>query len=104
VVVNAAVPALRGRPLLVAFTERGNLVAPSTRRLSPNDDDDYPLAVKPAFARAYPEAYAYVGAAATPVRYEDRRYWVRPMTTERTVVIACDPARCILVDAFVPRL
>jgi len=103
-VVGLAVPELRGRPLLIAFAERGNLVAPSTRRLSPNDDDDYPLAVKPAFARAYPEAYAYVGAAATPVRYEDRRYWVRPMTTERTVVIACDPARCILVDAFVPRL
>jgi len=101
---DIVVPELRGRPLLIAFVEHGQLVAPSVRRLSPDDNDEYPLAVKPAFAKAYPETHAYVGATPVPVRYEDRRYWVQPMTTERSVVIACDPARCMLLDAFVPLL
>jgi hypothetical protein len=97
-------PELRGRPLLIAFAEPGNVVVPAARRLSVNDDDDYPISVKPAFHQAYPETYAFAGAQPAAVRYEDRRYWVRPMTSERTVLIACDPARCILLDAFVPRL
>jgi len=104
VVDGITFPELRGRPLVIAFAEHGTLVAPTARRLSVNDDDDYPISVKPAFHKAYPETYAFAGAQPAAVRYEDRRYWVRPMTSERTVLIACDPARCMLLDAFVPRL
>jgi hypothetical protein len=104
VATNLPLPDLRGRPLLVTFVERGQPLKLTTRRFPPDDDDEYAISTGNAIAKAYPEAHAYVGATPVPVRFENRRYWVRPMTTELTVVIACSPTRCILVDAFVPRL
>jgi hypothetical protein len=44
------------------------------------------------------------GVAEYSVEPKNGVYKVRAMTTNMNVLVACNATRCILVDAFVPRL
>jgi len=95
---------LRGRPLLAALYDRGQRIELETNRTNADDLDRLAVVVPARFARAHPEVYALQDGKVSTITPEGRRYWVVPTTTERLDVIACDPQRCFLVDAFDPRL
>lgn len=96
---------LRGRELVAATYEQGRATVPRTQRRVPDDESKQGIMVRPpAFAAAHPEAYAVVAGRATPVAFARRRYMVQVLTTELHAVVACDPRRCFLVDAFIPSL
>lgn len=96
-------PQRRGRPLEAARYERGALLAPRALRGNPDPNDRQQITLPPAVAAAYPEAYAVRGGASEPLRYDGSALRVRPMVAGLLAVVACEPRRCLLVDAFRPR-
>jgi hypothetical protein len=104
-VTNMNNDVLRGRPLYAAVFEDGSLTNLVITRRPPDDENHITVLIRPrAFAARFPETYAVMGDRTTPIGYVNRRYAVQAMTTELHAVIACDPARCFLVDAFFPTL
>jgi hypothetical protein len=102
-VTDIAIPELRGRPLFAAFFEDAQLTNVAITRRPPDDESRQAILIRPrALAARFPETYALVGDRVTPIGYIRRRYTLQPLTTERHAVIACDPKRCFLVDAFIP--
>lgn len=96
---------LRGRKLLVASYENGALTTLKINRRNADDESRIPIRAWPrSFAAKYPEAYAVEGTKATPIQLARNQYLVQALTTELHAVVACDPARCFLVEAFIPAL
>ena len=92
---------LRGRELVAATA---NLVPKITRRTA-DDESRHGIVVSPAsLAKDYPEAYTVIDGKAAPVPFKRQRYMVTGMTSQLHAVVACNPTRCILVDAFIPSL
>jgi hypothetical protein len=101
-VIGLDLDVLRGRPLLGAVYEAGQLTTLRVSRKPPDDESRQGVAVRPkTFPAAYPEAYAVIGTRTSPVTY-NRAYRVQALTTELHAFVACDPRWCILVDAFIP--
>ena len=96
---------LRGRELVAATYDRGITTTLKIQRRVPDDESKQGIMVRPtSFAAAHPEAYAVIGGRATPVAFARKRYMVQALTTELHAIVACDQARCFLVDAFIPSL
>ncbi|HLL20525.1 MAG TPA: hypothetical protein VK427_00255 [Kofleriaceae bacterium] len=100
--IDLPLDVVRGRPLLVAAYTGRRMAMPKVSRKPPDDESRQAIAVRPAlFVAAHPEAYVVIGDRSKPVTYA-RGYRVQVLTTERHAVVVCDPARCFLVDAFIP--
>lgn len=96
-------PERKGRPLQLAWYEHGMLTAPRvTRGASPDPDDRRKITLPPKIAAAHPEAYIVHGGAAAPAAYDGAAYHVQALVAGLVAVVACDPRRCLLVDAFLP--
>lgn len=104
VVDNVPFAERRARRLEIAWYEHGELVTarPSHTPVDENDLIHVRLAVK--VVAAFPEAYLVRGDQAAPVIYRDGGYPLRAMDNQRYAVVACSTARCVLVDALIPRL
>lgn len=103
-VIDHPLGLLRGRKLIVASYRDGQLTSPKVTRKPQDDESRQALVLSPkSFARKYKEAYLVIGERVTPIEYT-RGYRVQVLTTEVHAVIACDPDRCFLVDAFIPAL
>jgi hypothetical protein len=96
---------LRGRKLVVASYENGALTTLKINRRQADDESRIPVRAWPrTFAAKFPETYAVEGSKATPIQIKRNQYLVQALTTELHAVVACAPARCILVEAFIPAL
>lgn len=102
VVDDLQIPELRGRPLLAAWYEGKSALSPRVTRTPPDDQSVYTVRLPPAIARKLPEAYAIYPTQVERVTYDETGYPVRPMSTQRHAVIACNDSRCLAVDAFSP--
>lgn len=103
-VVALELDVLRGRKLLAAAYEDGRITTLAVRRKSPDDESRQMITIKPrGFAAQHPESYVVIGNRSAPIAY-GRAYAVQTLTTELHAVVACDPQRCFLVDAFIPAL
>jgi len=96
-------PERNGRPLYIAWYERGALTAPRSTRSNPDPTDRQQITLPQRLAAALPEAYLLYAGAVKRAAYDGGSYRVQPMVAGVVAVIACDPRRCLLVDAFVPR-
>jgi len=92
-----------GRPLYIAWYERGSPTAPRSTRGNPDPTDRQQITLPAALAAALPEAYILDAGVVKRATYDAGGYRVQPMVAGVVAVIACDPQRCLLVDAFVPR-
>ncbi|MDQ3336691.1 MAG: DUF6056 family protein [Myxococcota bacterium] len=96
---------LNGRPLLAASFENGHTTSARVRRTPQDEESKQAILPTPAsLATRFPESYTVIGGRAQPVKFARRRYLVQTVSTELHAVVACDPSRCFLVDAFIPAL
>jgi hypothetical protein len=95
-------PERKGRPLQVGWYEHGELTAPRVARSNPDPTDRQNITLPPALAAAHGESYVVRDGKAVPVGYDGAAYRVQPMVVGLVAVVACDPQRCLLVDAFLP--
>ncbi len=102
VVDNLTFSEVRGRPVLAAWYDGKSMMSPRVSRTPPDDASIYTVRVPPKVATQLPEAYALYPDGTRPVAFENTGYPVRPMTTQRHVVIACNVSRCLALDAFSP--
>jgi hypothetical protein len=102
VVGGLAFPERKQRPLEVAWYEHGELTSPRVAHSAPDPNDRQVVTLAPALAALYPEAYVVRDGHAVPVSYEGAGYLIQPMDVGLVAIIACDPQRCLLVDAFLP--
>lgn len=101
-VTNLTFAALAGRPVYVATSERGELAWHRVRRKRINDDYQITLEVRPDdLAAPFPETHLWVGDREVAEVIRDGGSFRVPLrSTARYVLVACDAARCFLVDAF----
>ncbi len=102
---NLDLPAFHGRPVVVSRFDHGELTPQRIARKPFDDDNLQKLAVRPrSIPNDYPESFAIHGDQAEPVPFRRGAYQLRPRTTRLNGVVACSSTRCLLIDAFVPRL
>lgn len=92
------------RPLLVAWYESGTLVSPHTRRKSLDVSGIQTLLVPPAHALTWTSAFLVADGQVTPLTLENGGYTFSVPGAGVLQVIGCEPTRCVLLDAFEPRL
>jgi len=93
----------KGRPLEVAWYEHGELTAPRVVRGTPDPTDRQNISLPAALAAAHPESYVVRDGKAAAAAYDGVAYHVQPMVAGLVAMVACDPQRCLVVDAFLPR-
>lgn len=104
-VVDMTFDGARNRPILAANYERGHWSLPRIRRRAVDETSQVPIIVRPeSFTEEYPEAFALNGVTETRVVPTNGVYRLHTLTTKTHILVACDPVRCILVDALVPNL
>ena len=105
VVVGFELDVLRGRPLLAATFEGGVLTTLKVTRKPPDDDNRQTVVTRPGnIVGKHRDAHLVIGKRSSPTISERGEFRVPAMTTELHSIVACDARRCLLVDAFVPRL
>jgi hypothetical protein len=93
----------RGRPLVVAWYEHGALTSPKVTRGNPDPNDRQRVSLPAALGAVYREAYIVRPGGSESTPYDGAAYHVESRVAGRVAVVACSPARCLLVDAWVPR-
>lgn len=93
----------RGRPVLVAWYERGRLTAPKVNRSNPDPNDRQRLTLPAALAGAHRDAYVIRGTTSEKADHDGIAYHVQSLVAGMVAVVACSPERCLMVDAWVPR-
>ena len=104
-VADLAPSAARGRPVLVGGYERGVSIVPKVTRRSFDEVNNVPITVRPAsFAKDYPDAFVIDGTTESRIEPQNGVYQVPATNTGNQILVACGATRCILLEAFVPRL
>ena len=93
----------RGRPLVVAWYDRGSLTSPRVTRGNPDPNDRQRVSLPAALAAGYREHYIVRGGVVETTNHDGAAYHVESRVAGRVAVVACGPERCLLVDAWVPR-
>lgn len=101
---NLAFAAREARPLELASYADGALFSPHARRSNFDVHDRLRISPEPTLPAIYPEAYVVHDGRGEGVLYNAGAYGVQPMEVGLFAVVACNPQRCLLVDAFVSRL
>ena len=91
------------RPILVAWAEHGTIVSPKITRAPGDANDRFALQINGPAAQLFTEAWLLHRGTATSVPYLDGHPRIQPMVSDLHVLVACDPLRCLVVDALVPR-
>jgi hypothetical protein len=104
-VVDDLAFAERGRrPLALAWVAHGELTMARSTHSLVDDNNVARVRAPDTIAAAFPEAYLVRAGRAAVLRYHDGAYELRPTATDRYAVVACNAERCLLIDAFIPRL
>ena len=108
-VVSLELDVLRGRRLFGAVYEHGRMTTLRITRKPPDDESRQGSVVRPRqFVIQHPESYVVIGDRSAPIAYTGKgraaAYRVQALTTDLHAIVACDPQRCFLVDAFIPAL
>ncbi len=104
-VVDLASEVAGDRPILAGAYENGVSTLPRVTRRGVNETNAVPITVRPAsFVTEYPEAFVLDGMEESPLEPKNGVYKVPAQTVRTQLLVACNATRCILVDAFVPRL
>ncbi|CAN5673678.1 hypothetical protein BH11MYX1_BH11MYX1_00820 [soil metagenome] len=102
VVKNMAFKELRGRPLLVAWTERDKALIARAAVSTLDEENQYTIKMSGVDPKQFDEAWWLQGDLATKTPYRNGSPRIRPTLPLRTAVVFCDDKRCLLLDAFVP--
>ncbi|MDB4956284.1 MAG: hypothetical protein JWO36_3853 [Myxococcales bacterium] len=89
------------RPILIAWVEQGEVVSPNVSRSTLDANDRYSLIIKPPAASLFSEAWIVSGGTAHSTPYLEGHPRLQPMTAGLYVTVVCNPARCLVADAFV---
>ncbi|HEU0036495.1 MAG TPA: DUF6056 family protein [Kofleriaceae bacterium] len=91
----------KGRPVYVGWYDHGTKRYPKVATTQP-DDANRQLVRAPSLGTE--EVYVVHDGKATPVVRAKGGYYVKAANTNVAMVVACEPTRCLLVDAFIPRM
>jgi hypothetical protein len=90
------------RPVFAAWAEPGSQALPAVRRSRPDETGVVTLTLAAALAAELPEAWVVGPSRATRVTCPGGRCRIEVTRAERTVVVLCNPERCLAADAWVP--
>jgi hypothetical protein len=103
VVKNVNFPERGERPLLVAWSERGDVVSPRTAISPIDENNEYTMKLYGDDVKLFNEAWIVHDGTSTKTPYRNGSPRARPMTAQRNVVVLCNAERCLAADAFIPR-
>ena len=93
----------RGRPVLIAWYDRGMLTAPKVNRSNPDPNDNQRITLPAGLAGTLREAYVVRGTGSEKADHDGAAYHVQSLVAGMVAITACSPERCLMVDAWVPR-
>jgi hypothetical protein len=104
-VVEGVAFAQRGaRPLYAAWADRSGAMFPRTAISSLDENNEYTVRMYGDEVKRFDEAWIVDGDEARKTPYRNGSPRVRPQLARLQVVVFCNAERCLLEDAFVPRL
>ena len=103
VVTNVAFAERGARPLLAAWVDRTGTMIPKTAISNLDEQNQVTIRIYGTEARQFKDAWIVDGGVARSTPYRYSAVVVQPMTARLNVVVACNPDRCLVVDALVPR-
>jgi hypothetical protein len=101
---NLEFAARKARPVYAAWTDGTTLVAPEASRAAPDVASHMAISVAPGIAAQFAEAWQVGPGGAEAVRCATGRCDVSLQRAEPTALVLCNAERCLVVDAWVPRL
>lgn len=101
-VEDVQLPAAAGRPLLAAWFDGRELVAPRVSRGATQQNSRYVIRIFPPFATRFSEAWLVTEDDVRALAIQRGVITVQPMDMGLHVVVTCDTASCLVVDAFKP--
>lgn len=102
VVKNLAFPQLATRPLLLAWADAHEIVAPRSAVSSLDEENQYTVKLYTGL-KMFDEAWFVQNGVATKTPYRNGSPRIRPTTPTLAAVVVCNSSVCLLEDAFVPR-
>lgn len=97
-------PERAGRPLLAAWLEGRELVAPRIARAAVQQNSRHTIRIYPPYATRFDEAWLLVDGVTRKLKLGNGVINVQAMNASMHVVIVCDKTHCLAADAFTPRL
>jgi hypothetical protein len=103
VVKNVELRERGSRPLLAAWVEGNDTMIPRVTRSPLDEHAQHTIRIYPPDNRRFTEAWLIDGSTVTTTQYRGGSPRVHPLEIRVQVVVACNPERCLVADAFVPR-
>jgi len=103
VVKNVTLAEAGKRPLLAAWCDGKRTMIPRVARSPLDENSRYTVRVYGDDARQFKEAFVIDSDNATAAEYARGSVRLQPLTMGLNVVVLCNPERCLVADAFVPR-
>jgi hypothetical protein len=91
------------RPLLAAWSDEEGTMIPRSSRSSIDPDAQITARLYPPESRRFNEAYLIEGNHVAQIHYHGGSPVFRPSAMTLDLVVACNPKRCLVIDAFIPR-
>jgi hypothetical protein len=92
------------RPLSVSWIDANGTMNPRVSRSTLDENSFYTIRLYGAPAKQFKEAWIIDRGKKTETSYRGGSPRLRALTATLQVVIVCNPSRCLVADAFVPRL
>jgi hypothetical protein len=102
-VTNVTFQGRRDRPLLAAWSDAKGTMVPRTQRSSIDPNAQITVRIYRPESREFKEAWMIDDGVAQQIDYRGGSLVFRPQRSALDVAIACNPERCLAVDAFIAR-
>lgn len=104
VVKNVDVPLIGSRKLYAAWADATGSMIPRVSRSSVTWSGEYTVRIYRPYAEHLTEGYVLLDGEPKAIKPRDGQVKVLPLTQQRVVIVACTADRCVLADAFYPRI
>lgn len=92
------------RPLVVSWIDDKGVMNPRVARSTLDENSFYTIRIYGAPAKQFKEAWIVNRTSKTETSYRGGSPRLRALSATLQVVVVCNPDRCLVADAFVPRL